>query len=186
MFKGDQGMVTSLSFSPNGRTLLSASLDGTIRIWSVRDGSSKKTLVTTGYTDLRVALSPCGRYVAGGTGDGVLCILDFRTHQVVKRWEGHLNDVSSLVFIPNGKGLLSSSFDGTVRYWDVSSLGDTQPTSRRDTMNSVTLIRQFGGDPVSQLITPSPTFETLKLCLCHRITFVLSLLQLMVNGSCVA
>jgi WD40 repeat protein len=143
---GDQLTVTSLDFSPNGRIVVSASLDGTVRIWSLRDGSSKQALVTTGYTDLRVTFSPIGGYVAAGTGDGVLCILDTRSRELVKRWEGHQNDVSSLAYMPDGNGLLSSSFDGTVKHWDVSSLRAAQ--KRRTAKNSVALICQFGGHPV--------------------------------------
>jgi len=148
MFRGGQLSVTSLAFSPNGRTIISTSLDGMIRIWSLRDGSSRQTLVTTGYTDLRVTFSPIGRYIAAGTGDGVLCILDSRTQELIKRWEGHQNDMSSPVFTPDGKGLLSSSFDGTVKYWDMRSLGEARGTSTAE--NFVTLIRQFGGHPVSK------------------------------------
>jgi WD40 repeat protein len=144
MFRGGGGLsVTSLGFLPNGRTVISTSLDGMIRFWNLRDGSSRQTLVTTGYTDLRVTFSPIGKYIAAGTGDGVLCILDSRTQELVKRWEGHQNDISSPVFTPDGNGILSSSFDGIVKYWDVRPGTFTEE-------NSVTLIRQFGGHPVRE------------------------------------
>ena len=142
--KGDLLSVASLEFSPDGRSLVSGSLDGIIRIWNIRDGSSKQILVTIGYTDLRVAFSPTGRHVSAGTGEGVLCIVDVRTQRQVKSWEGHQNDVSSLAFVPNGKGILSSSFDGTVKYWDVEDIFCTRAIVK----NSVPLIRQFGGYPV--------------------------------------
>lgn len=179
--KGDLLSVTSIEFSPNGRSLVSGSLDGILRIWNIRDGSSKQILVTIGYTDLRVAFSPTGRHVAAGTGDGVLCIVDVRTQRQVKRWEGHQNDVSSLGFVPNGKEILSSSFDGTVKIWDVSDIFPTE-WRRGIVKNSVTLIREFGGYPVrfgvffSHLLIPISFFD-------RSTAFVLSRSQPMVHGS---
>jgi len=45
---------------------------------------------------------------------------------------GHANLISSLAFTPDGKGLLSASWDKSVILWDVtsfSSLGTADPTS---------------------------------------------------------
>jgi len=46
-----------------------------------------------------------------------------RTGKMVTRWQGHSDLVASLVFTPDGKGLLSASWDNQVIHWDVASLG---------------------------------------------------------------
>jgi len=47
----------------------------------------------------------------------------------VTKWPGHSDLVTSLVFTPDGKGLLSASLDKQVIHWDVASLGMTDPPS---------------------------------------------------------
>jgi WD40 repeat protein len=39
--KGHTRCVYSLDFSPNGRLLVSASDDNTVRLWNIRDGATK-------------------------------------------------------------------------------------------------------------------------------------------------
>jgi len=52
-----------------------------------------------------------------------------RTGKLVTKWRRHSDLVASLVFTPDGKGLLSASWDKQVIHWDVASLGMTDPPS---------------------------------------------------------
>jgi WD40 repeat protein len=44
-FKGHSGFVNSIAFSPDGKTLLSASDDGTARIYTCEECASRKDLL---------------------------------------------------------------------------------------------------------------------------------------------
>ena len=67
MFKGHRSGVNSVAFSPNGRSLVSGSDDGSVRIWNIRDGSSKVLPVADSPSYfVAVVFSPDGRYVAAG------------------------------------------------------------------------------------------------------------------------
>ena len=86
----------------------------------MRDGSSRLIPDSQSFFST-AALSLDARYVASGRVDKVT-IFQTRTAKLAQTWEGHTGLVRSVVFTPDGKGLLSSSYDKTVKYWDVSSL----------------------------------------------------------------
>ena len=148
MLKGHEGTVYNVAFSPNGRFLLSASADQSVRIWNIRDGSSKVLPVTGSPDDfMPVVFSPDGRYVAAGNHDNSLWIWDFRTQRLVAKWWGHADGVCCMAFTPDGKGLMSGSYDKTVKYWDVSLLGNRQGLSMRsiEIEDGFPLVRSFLG-----------------------------------------
>jgi len=113
--------VSGLNFSPDGRCLVTCSYDKTVRIWGLRDGSSK-VLTTFGDFPRSVRCSPDGRHIASGGDLRTILIWNVRTGKMVTRWRGHCSLVASLVFTPDGKGLLSASWDKQVKHWDVTSL----------------------------------------------------------------
>jgi glucose repression regulatory protein TUP1 len=135
IFRDHDGSVRSVDFSPNGRLVASASLDETVRIWNLRDGSAR-VFSDNAHGLWSVRFSPNGQYVVAGNSDWILRIWDVRSGQLVKRWRGHGGTIWSVAFTPDGKGLLSGSGDGVAKYWDIGSLG----------------VVQSGGEPVATKI----------------------------------
>ena len=60
--KGHAGPVINVAFSNDGRSLATASRDGTVRIWNIKDGKEMAALTGGGASVDQVALSPNGRY----------------------------------------------------------------------------------------------------------------------------
>ena len=152
ILKGHNDAINDVVFSPNSHSLVSGSFDRTVRIWNIRDGSSK-VLPLTGSPEifLSVVFSPDGRYIAAGNHDGSLWIWNSRTHRLLAKWWGHTYGVWCTVFTPDGKGLISGDGDRTAKYWDVSLLGNRQgvPTERVvDEEDGFPLIRSFLGHRV--------------------------------------
>ena len=90
--------------------------------------------------------------VAAGNLDGSLWIWDSRAHRLVVKWWGYTSGVLSTVFTPDGRGLMSGSYDNTVKYWDVSLLGNRQGVSAGTVVNDddgFPLVRRFLGHDVS-------------------------------------
>ena len=155
MFKRHRDEVNSISFSPDGRFLVSGSDDFFARIWNIRDGSSKKLPGSDFDFYLSIVFSPDGRYIAAGDMGKSLWIWDSRTHKLVANWKGHSRFVWCVEFTPDGRGLMSGSRDMTVKYWDVSSLGTHEAISGRETAasgHSFPLIRSFSGHTVRVFI----------------------------------
>lgn len=149
MFRHPHRGVFDLDFSPNGQNIGSAS-GNDIVIWRVRDGSSNVLNdgnIMNGHWYRRFKFSPNGSHIAAAHGDGFLRIWDSRTHQLVVKWHGHNNVVSSLVFMPDGMGLLTcGKFDDSINYWKVAALGDLQLTPTMQ--DTVTLFHEFEGHTV--------------------------------------
>ncbi|MDB5387276.1 MAG: prkC 9, partial [Planctomycetaceae bacterium] len=64
-FKGPEGTVTNVAFSPDGRFLASSSWDKTVRIWGIDDGQ-ERLVIRTDNPHPQVAWSPDGTQFAAG------------------------------------------------------------------------------------------------------------------------
>jgi WD40 repeat protein len=119
--EGHQGYVTSVSFSPDGKTLASASFDKKIMLWDVATG--KKIRTFPGHSDkiYTVSFSPDSRTLASGGADNVIKLWDVATGREIRTFPGHSNGVYTVSFSPDGKMLGSGSADHTIIIWDIAS-----------------------------------------------------------------
>jgi WD40 repeat protein len=77
--EGHTSIVTALAFSSDGRRLVSASKDGTVRVWDTATGQEVLTLQGPGGPLTTVALSEDGRHLACGAEDGAVMVWDVTT-----------------------------------------------------------------------------------------------------------
>jgi WD40 repeat protein len=118
---GHTGAVQHVAYSPDGKTLASVSVDGTVRLWKASDGSALATL--TGHTDpfTQVAYSPDGKTLAStGSQDGALRLWEADSGKPLATLTGHTRTACAVAFSPDGKTLASGGLDFTVRLWDAA------------------------------------------------------------------
>ncbi len=118
---GHTNEVAWVAFSPNGRTLASASRDGTIKIWEVQTGDLLRTLVGHEGQVESVAFSPDGETLASCGQDLIIRFWNVKTGEPLQSLEGHELYVASVAFSPDGKVLASGSEDASVQLWNPQS-----------------------------------------------------------------
>src|SRR5260221_209745 len=120
---GHSGPVICLSYSPNGRHVVSGSYDNTIRIWDTKTGVAVGEPLTGHIQSVRsVAYSPDGRHIVSGSADNAIRIWDAKTGGAVgEPLKGHAKSVSSVAYSPDGRHIVSGSEDNTIRIWDAET-----------------------------------------------------------------
>jgi WD40 repeat protein/transcriptional regulator with XRE-family HTH domain len=113
--------VGRIAFSPDGRRLAAANMDGVPKVWELSTGTVVFSL--TGHTAIckGIAYSPDGRYLATGSDDGVVKLWDAGSGGAVFTLTGHTALVENVAFSPDGARLASAGEDARVIIWDVAT-----------------------------------------------------------------
>jgi WD40 repeat protein len=120
-FLGHSDLVSSLHISPDTKSLLSTSWDGSIRLWDIGTGlMTKKFKDHVGAVHVGI-FSADGKLVYSAGADRSIREWDVTTSKVIRKFEGHNAEITSLVLSPDHKMLVSHSVDGTTKFWDLYS-----------------------------------------------------------------
>ena len=116
--------VFAVAFSPDGKHLASGSQDRSVKIWDIATGQRLYTLSDSGDGLTSITYSPSGKQIAAAGYDKTIYVWDLGDS------DGHLahsliadeDSILSLAWTPDGKTLITSSSDGSIRFRDAATL----------------------------------------------------------------
>ncbi|WP_141747278.1 hypothetical protein [Streptomyces agglomeratus] len=114
-------LVTSLTFSRDGRRLVTSSPGGYINEWDVTGGTLVDRTDTHQGAVQDLALSPDGSLIATAGDSRTVALWDAATHRQTAVLNGHTAPVQVLAFSRDGRLLASAGDDHTIIVWDVIS-----------------------------------------------------------------
>jgi hypothetical protein len=118
--RGHAGAVVAVAFLPDGRSLVAAGADRTLRLWDVTAGKECASFGQTPQAIGCLAAVPATGQVLAGQGAS-LRLWDPQSRQELLRLAGHAGAVHAVAVTADGRRALSGGDDRALRVWDLAS-----------------------------------------------------------------
>ena len=115
-------VIQDLSFSPDGQTLVTASVDETMKLWDYKKGLDLRNFIGHSSEVQSVDFSSNGDFLVSCSKDGNSILWEVATGQDIRHISIHdgSSRVSAVTFSPNGKQLACIAKD-KIRIWQLSA-----------------------------------------------------------------
>lgn len=148
-FKGHQEVVYDAAFLPDGKSLVTASFDQTLKLWDVATQAVLRTM--EGHTGivLTVDVSPDGRLIASGSSDRTIRLWDVPISTPISTRKVHDSPATAMAASRDGSLIATADEKGLVRIWPGTTAKDANGNAAPD--DGKPTIEVNVGAPVSSL-----------------------------------
>ena len=135
---GHDQPVYDVALSPDETTIVTASLDGTARLWDAKTATSRAILAGHRANLTTARFSPAGDVVVTASADGTARMWSATSGTLLGDLGGHSNIVFAIAFSPDGRRLVTASWDHRAIVWDLAKARqfESLPTMVVDTNKS--------------------------------------------------
>jgi eukaryotic-like serine/threonine-protein kinase len=121
-YRGHVNAVQSLSWSSDGKRIVSTNNDKMVHVWDATTGTNLQLFRDESDAVRVVAWSSEGSRIATAGVDALVRVWDFATNRLLVTYRGHLGDaVNAIAWSPTQPLLASAAHDGTVHVWDTTT-----------------------------------------------------------------
>ena len=121
-----ESIPKTVSFFPNDKTLLSASADGVVRLWSLADGKLMQTFRNPDGGSAAAAVSADGRWLARADKGNTISLWNLMEQSHGHSLVAHIAPVTRLLFSPDASMLVSYDNSGQLLLWDMETFSIKQ------------------------------------------------------------
>lgn len=157
-FTGHNGYILDVAYSPNGRFILSSSIDKSAKLWEVNTGKVIKNFEGHLESVGKVAFSPNGQYILTGSLDSTSILWDVQSGKKLHHFKAHHLEISAVAFSPDNRYVVTGSADKTAIIWDVQS-----GKLLRSLKGHTNMVRSIAFLPNGKLIITGSADKTIKL-----------------------
>nr|GMD62614.1 U3 small nucleolar RNA-associated protein 21 homolog [Ipomoea batatas] len=112
------GEVIGIACDSTNTIMISAGYHGDVKVWDFK-GRALKSRWDIGCSLVKIVHHRSNGLLATVADDLVIRLFDVIALRMVRKFEGHTDRITDMCFSEDGKWLLTSSMDGTLRIWDV-------------------------------------------------------------------
>lgn len=112
------GEIVGLACDSTNTVMVSAAYPGDVKVWDFK-GRELKSRWEIGCSLVKMVYHRSNGLLATVADDLVIRLFDVIALRMVRKFEGHTDRITDVCFSEDGKWLLTSSMDGTLRIWDV-------------------------------------------------------------------